>query len=78
MGRAEERDLSQISGTGFTTEPQQWQRRPGLGLAPPVRVPPGERGAWGPSPSSRGPPSLLPGPYSLSLGLGAVYSRYRC
>lgn len=64
MGRAEERDLSQISGTGFTTEPWQWQRRPGL--APPVRVPPGERGAWGPSPSSRGPLSLslLPGPYS--------------
>lgn len=56
MGRAEERDLSQISGTGFTTEPWQWQRRPGL--APPVRVPPGERGAWGPSPSSRGPLSL--------------------
>lgn len=29
MGRAEERDLSQISGTGFTTEPWQCQRRPG-------------------------------------------------
>ena len=39
------------------------------GLAPPVRVPPGERGAAGPSPSSRGPSSLLASPGSLSARL---------
>lgn len=61
MGRAEQRDLSQSPGTGFTTEPWQWRRRPGF--APPVRVPPGERGAWvqAPPPAL---PSLLPGPHS--------------
>lgn len=42
----------------------------GGGLAPPVRVPPGERGAAGPSSSSRGPSSLLPaGALALSTRL---------
>lgn len=74
MGRAEQRDQSQSLGTGFTTELLQWRRRPGF--VPPVRVPPGERGAWVQAP----PPaaSLSPPWPTLFLGLGTYHNRHRC